>query len=314
MKNTKALDPPKYIYLISSRREYNELCAMEMRHIFGKTSSSNYHLTNSEIDVNRSPFIKGVVSILYKNASIEEIESMIKDDGMFVNNYKIHYHKIDDVPYQSRLHAMRILGTAIEGDFAIKNPVIEFILTKIDNEWIFGSLNKNSNSFKKRRKKPYSYSNSLDVVIAKAAINIVIENNFDVSLIDPCCGIGTVVIEGRFSSVDTVGYEINPLIKQKCNKNLEYYNMAPDVTKTDMRETTRKFDVAILDLPYGHHSSFTTKDQISLIKQTKVICNKALIITMEDMSAILKDCGYQIIDSCKIKKSNTFSRYVTLCS
>ena len=303
----------KYLYLISQRLEYIELCAMEMRHIFGKTLSSNYHLTNDFIDISRSPFIKGRVSILYIEDSVKIIEEKMIRDNLFFDNYKIHFAKYDKVPYKTRLESMRTLGFTITGDFSFTAPDIEFTLTKIEGKWIFGRLDKNPNTWINRRKKPYSYSHSLNVKIAKAVLNIAIDNNFDLKVIDPCCGIGTVITEGRAAGIDISGYEINPLVKQHCNINLKHFGFNPDVTKTNMLETTKHFDVAILDLPYGHTSVISQDEQIALIRKTKEISDKSVIITMDDMSDIIQDVGLKIIDQCKIKKSNSFTRYVTVC-
>lgn len=304
---------PKYLYLISSRLEYIELCALEMKYIFGNISNVNYHLSDTLVDINRSVFIKGIVRILYKDPSLNAIEQKMQKDTLTYNNYKIHFMKFDETDYQTRLKAMRILGTTIEGDFAIKDPKIEFILTRIDGEWIFGELTNNPNTWKQRRKKPHSYSHSLDITIAKSVINIAINNDFNTNIIDPCCGIGTVVIEGRFANVNIKGYEINPLVKHKCNLNLEHYGFTPDVTKQDMLETSEMFDVAILDLPYGHYSNISTEEQTALITKLQSISKKSLIITMENMNKQIEGAGLQIIDSCEIKKSNTFKRYLTLC-
>ena len=303
----------KYLYLISHRREYAELCAMEMRHIFGKTSSSNYHLTNQLIDISRSSFIKGRVTILYSDKNIDTIEKKMIEDNLSFDNYKIHFSEFDEVPYQIRLQSMRVLGFTINGDFAIKNPDVEFILTKIDGLWIFGKLQSNPNKWLERRKKPYNYSHALDVKLAKAVINIAINNNFDSKVIDPCCGIGTILIEGRTIGIDIKGYEINPLVKQHCNINLKYFGFEPNVEKIDMLKTTKYFEVAILDLPYGQSSKITREEQIALIRKTKEISDKSVIITMDDMSDIIQNIGLKIIDTCKIKKSNAFSRYVTVC-
>ncbi len=303
----------KYLYLISQRLEYIELCAMEMRHIFGKTSNSNYHLTNDLIDISRSPFIKGKVTILYIEDSIETIEQkMIKDD-LFYDNYKIHFEKFDIVPYKTRLESMRTLGFTITGNFSFIDPDVEFVITKIEGYWIFGKLDKNPNTWVQRRQKPYSYSHSLNVKVAKAVLNIAIGNNFDLKVIDPCCGIGTVVTEGRAAGIDITGYEINPLVKQHCNINLKHFGFEPDVSKTDMLETTKHFDVSILDLPYGHTSEISQEEQIALMRKTKEISDKSVIITMDDMSELMTSIGFKIIDQCKIKKSNSFTRYVTVC-
>ena len=313
MKNSFTKSIPNYLYLISQRLEFKELCAMEMKYIFGDISNSNYHLTNQLIDVNRSAFIKGRVNILYYANTIEKIEKMMIEDELKYENYKIYYKKYDKVPYKTRLESMRILGFTINGDFAIQNPDIKFALTKIDGIWIFGELESNLNKWKERRIKPYNYSNALDVKFAKAVVNIAINNDFELKVIDPCCGIGTVLIEGRNAGIDITGYEINPLVKQHCNINLKHFGFEPDVTKTNMIETNKQYDVAILDLPYGHSSNITRKEQIELIKKTKEISNKSIIITMDDMSSIIQDVGLRIIDKCKIEKSNSFSRYITVC-
>lgn len=303
----------KYLYLISHRLEFEELCAMEMKYIFGKTSSSSYHLTNQFIDTSRSCFIKGRVTILYSDKDINNIEQKMIEDNLSFDNYKIHFSKFDEVPYKIRLESMRILGFTINGEFAIKDPDVEFTLTKIDGIWIFGILEPNPNKWLERRKKPYNYSHALDVKLAKAVVNIAINNNFYLKIIDPCCGIGTVLIEGRTEGIDIKGYEINPLVKQHCNFNLKHFGFSPDVTKTDMLNTTEHFDVAILDLPYGQSSLITRDEQIALIRKLKEISDRSVIITMDDMSHIIEKSGLKIIDKCKIKKSNTFSRYVTVC-
>ena len=303
----------KYLYLISQRLEYIELCAMEMRHLFGKTLNNNYHLTNDSIDISRSPFIKGKITILYIEESVEIIEEKMIQDNLFFNNYRIHFAKFDKVPYKTRLQSMRTLGFTINGNFSFDNPNVEFVITKIEGKWIFGKLENNPNTWMQRRKKPYSYSHSLNVKVAKAVLNIAIENNFKLKVIDPCCGIGTVVTEGRAMGIDIKGYEIVPLVKQHCNVNLNHFGYTPDVTKTNMLETTKHFDVAILDLPYGHTSVISQEEQIALIRKTREISDKSVIITMNDMSEIINEVGFKIIDQCKIKKSNSFTRYVMLC-
>jgi|LGOV01.1.fsa_nt_gb tRNA G10 N-methylase Trm11 len=313
MARENALETLKYLYLISHRNEFAELCAMEMRHIFGKTTNSKYHLSNDFIDISRSTFIKGVITILYTGETVQYIEEKMLKDELEYDNYKIHFIKFQEVPYKERLQSMRTLGLSIEGDFAIKNPDVEFILTKIDDVWIFGKVHNNPNDWLDRRRKPHNYSHALDVKLAKAVVNIAINNDFNLKIIDPCCGIGTVLIEGRFAGVSIKGYEINPLVKTHCNLNLQHFGLNPDVTKTDMLQSTEHFDVAILDLPYGQSSLITKEEQISLLRKTKEISDKAVIITMDDMSDIMISLGYSIIDSCKIKKSNTFSRFVYVC-
>lgn len=303
----------KYLYLISSPNGYQQLCSLELKYIFNEKIDTSYYLTDRFIESSRSVFIKGRVDILYMDNNLDNIISNMMKDQLYYNKYKIYFSKFDKVPYQERLSSMRKLGFAINGDFAISNPEIEFIVTKLNGIWIFGQYHKNPKEYINRMNKPINYSNALEVLVAKTIVNIAIHNDFDLKLIDPCCGIGTVLIEARAMGVDITGYEMNPLVKMNCNMNLKHYGFIPDVVKIDMLKTNKHFDVAILDLPYGLFSATTNDKQKKLIKKTKELSSKSIIITIEDMSNDIIDAGLTITDTCVIKKSNAFQRYIFVC-
>lgn len=303
----------KYLYLISSRREYRELCSLEMKYLFGKTTTDSYHLTNQSIHVSRSTFFKGKVSILFNEESLEILEEKLNNNPLDTEDYYIHFYKADTVDYKTRLTALRRIGYTILGDFAIKNPNVEFVLTKINNRWIFGMLENNPNDWINRKQKPVNYSHALEVKFAKSIVNLAIGNDFTKTVVDPCSGIGTVLIEALAMGVTIKGYEINPLVANNSRINISHFNFKPDVTKLDMHQITEHFDVSILDLPYGHYSNITREEQIGLIRKTNEISNKSVIVSMEDMTEIYLSLDLEIIDSCQIIKSNTFRRYVTIC-
>lgn len=303
----------KYLYIITYHRIYKELCKLEMKAIFNNTISTDYHFCNEDISVSRSTFIKGRINILYTGSSIDEIEKKMIDDNLEFEQYKIEYIKFDEVPYQDRLKAMRKLGFTIEGDFSIKNPMVNFALTKIDDLWVFGLYEANPHEWINRKQKPYNYSNALEVRLAKTVVNIAIKNNFNLRLVDPCSGIGTILIEALSMGINIKGYEINHFVKRNANSNLEHFGFDPITTKMDMHDINEHFDVAILDLPYGQFSSTTKEEQTKLLKKTKEISDKAVIITMVDMTDTLKFLGYEIEDICEIEKSTAFSRFVTIC-
>jgi tRNA G10 N-methylase Trm11 len=283
-----------------------------MKHIFNNFTNQFFFLTNQDININRSSFIKSRIQILYKASSIEEMEANMLQDHLAFNNYKIHYIKQDKVDYQDRLMAMRVLGYTIKGDFAIKDASINFALTKMNNQWIFGYYQKNNNEWVKRKNKPFDYSHAMEVKLAMSVLNIAISNNFDVTVVDPCCGIGTVMIEARSMGIDIEGYDFNRLIVNNCNHNLEYFMFAPDVKRMDMHDITKHYDIAILDLPYNLFSSITLAQQIELIKKAHSISNKLVLVSMENINEKLEKFGIFADEVCEIKKSNAFSRFITV--
>ena len=302
----------RYLYQLSASKSYLELCAMEMRAIFHDEIKKNYHLSNQLVMQDRSPFIKARIDILYTSNSFPDLHKQILHDHLLYDKYKIHYIKFDDIPYQDRLKHMRTIGFAITGDYAMREPKVQFALTKLNNSWIFGLYHKSKQSHIYRKHKPHQYSNALETTLAKALINIAINNDCSTTIIDPCAGVGTVVIEGRFLGADIKGYELSPLVKINANKNLEHFGFSADIEKVDMLTTKKHFDVAILDLPYGQFSFISEEEQIQILKHTKAIASKVVLVTMNNMNDLLIDLDYKVIDQCQIKKSNSFSRYVSI--
>jgi len=303
----------KYLYILRSKREFKELCKMEMKSLFLETTNERFHLTNRDIPISRSGFIHSRITVLYTANSLKELEYNMLQDHLYYDGYKIHFISIDKVPYAMQITSMRAIGYTIEGDFELQNPKVEFAITKVQDIWYFGYYHKNLQTWLERRNKPYNYSNALDVIVAKALINIAINNNTNLRLVDPCCGIGTVIIEARVMGIFSKGYEINPFIKTNCNLNLEYFGFEGDVELLDMHDINESFDVAVLDLPYGQFSLITKEQQLALIQKTQTIAKRAIIISMDEITSDIKVLGYNIIDSCQIRKSNVFSRYVYIC-
>jgi len=283
---------------------------MEMNSIFGQLTSKDYHITDKDIPLTRSGFIHSKIHILYSGRTLEELQQALLKDNLVVDQYRIHFEKQDKIDYKIQLEAMRTLGFSIEGEFSLHHPKVEFAVSVVNGLWIFGTFTKNKHLWKTRRNKPYNYSNALDVILAKALINIAVQNHFDYRLVDPCCGIGTVIIEARAMNLNIKGYEINPFIKQNCNKNVEYFGYTPDIELLDMHEIKEQFDVAILDMPYGQYSSITKEEQYNLIQKAASISRKLILVTMEEMSDKLVELNHTILDVCRIKKTTVFSRYI----
>ena len=161
-------------------------------------------------------------------------------------------------------------------------------------------------------KKPFSYSNALKVNVSRAVVNIAIGNNLNYKVIDPCCGIGTVLIEALSMGIDIIGYEINPSIGYNAIRNLNYFGYENIITIGDMTSIEDIYDIAIIDLPYGIFTQITAQEQLDIILSGRRIAKKLILITFEDMETQIKACGFNIEDRCTISKGN-FIRHISIC-
>lgn len=304
----------QYFYLINYPTFKESLCKMEMKYLFNQIPDNKYILSEKYISPSRSPFIKESISVIYSANSVEEIASKIVENNVSYENFKVYYLKIEgsDVNYEERLSSIRKIGLVINGESKMQSPDVTLGLTKVEGKWIFGIYEKNDYEWHIHDNKPYSYSNSLSMRVSRALVNIAVGNNKDCRLVDPCCGVGTVVIEALSMGFNIKGYEINPLIAENAKKNIEFFGYDNVVENKDMHTVKEKYDVAIIDIPYGLFTPTTIKEQTDIINTGRNIADKMVIVTFEDMDKHIIDAGFKIVDRCYVCKGK-FKRYINIC-
>ncbi len=303
-----------YLYVINYPLQEKELCLLEMKSLFDKALTKKYFLSSRNIDPSRSPFIKERISILHTASSLEELVQILSDEKMTCTNFKFARFKVEEgkLDYATWIHSVTELGKVIQGEVDMKNPSIQLGITVIDDRWIFGLYEKNENPWEKHNLKPYTNSNSLETRTARAVVNIAVGQQIQSRLVDPCCGIGTVVLEALSLAIPVIGYEISWIIANQAKQNVSYFGYDSCIVKGDMHEITERYDVAILDLPYGLFSHVTDKQQKSIIHSSRRITEKLVLITCVDMDEDIASAGFTIVDCCTVTKG-TFVRYVREC-
>lgn len=305
----------KYFYFINCSDMEKELCNMEMKSIFKQIPNRKFLFSNKDFNPSRSPFIKFKVNIIYIEESLEIIINKIKNEKISYDDFKVNYMKSEDgdVSYENRLKAVREIGFVINGFPDIHNPKVELAIIKIKDKWIFGELIKNDFKWQKHNDKPHSYSNAIPLRMARALVNIATCDDKRLSIIDPCCGVGTVVIEALDLGFNIKGYEISKPIACNARNNIEFFGYNREIiTSGDMHNIRERYDVAIVDIPYGLYSPITSQEQKDIINTSRRIARKLVIITFEDMDNIITSAGFKVFDKCYMIKGN-MKREISIC-
>ena len=80
-----------------------------------------------------------------------------------------------------------------------------------------------------------------------------------------------------------------------------------------MRSIKEKFDVAIVDLPYGVFTQTSPEEQLAIIANTRKIANRMILIAFDNMDSQVLSSGFTIEDKFIISKGK-FKRLVSICS
>jgi tRNA G10 N-methylase Trm11 len=310
--------PTTYIYTYAFPEDERSLCALEMRSLFGKESQSSVLESSIKIDPTRSPFIRERIGVIYKGESLQDLVIKVKTLQIAKETFKVIYvkngdfAKIEKEGFEKRRSIEREIGLHVNGEADFHNPDRLFGVMNVNGGWVFGEYVKNEAVWLRHQKKPHSYSTALSTRVARAVVNIAVPNPSGIKAIDPCCGIGTVLVEARSMGIDIVGSDRNHLILPGARENIAHFGFTGEVNLADIRDVTNHYDVAIIDLPYNLCSVITPEEQLEMLQSAREFAKKVVVVTVEPIDDIILKAGFTIADRALAKKG-LFTRQVIVC-
>jgi tRNA G10 N-methylase Trm11 len=289
-----------------------------MRSFFGTATDDNIIKSTTRIEPSRSPFIRERIEAIYEGASLQEIVDQVKGIAMGDQTFKVIFSKINDrkpphtIEYQERRDIERAIGWVIEGEADVHQPDHIFGVATVGERWYFGHYLKSEAVWLQHTKKPREYSTALSTRVARAVANIAVPDPEGIKSIDPCCGIGTVLVEALSMEINMDGRDINPLVVNGSRENIEYFGLSGNVTLGPISDVTDNYDVAVIDMPYNLYTHATPEDQLSILKHARRFAKKVVVITIETMDDMVEKAGFSIVDRCETQKGY-FTREILVC-
>ena len=308
----------KFIYNYIRHSDEFDLCRLEMRSFFGVDSPSNVLISPIEVDPSRSPFMKERLEVLYEAEGLDQL--ILQLAQLDVGDYTFKVISLNDmdidttkkIGHDKRQKVERKIGLAINGEPDLLQPQRVFGFMVLNDVWYFGDYTESEPIWFRHQKKPHSYSTALSTRVARAVANIAVPNPTDVKVIDPCCGIGNVLVEALSMGMDIVGRDINPLIIEPTKENISYFGLEGDVVAGPIADVTDHYDVAIIDMPYNIFSKATPEQQRDILQQARRIAKRVVVVTIDTIDEIIEEVGFTIVDR-GVAKKGLFVRQVLVC-
>lgn len=305
------------IYTFVFHEDEHDLCKMEMRSFFGKDSNTNVLASEVSIDPSRSPFMRERLEVLV-DGSIEDIKEYAQTISLSEPTFKVFclndivLGATEKLPHGERRKIEREVGLCINAEPELDNPDVLYGLVRLDDKWYFGHYTKSESVWRQHMQRPRSYSTALSTRVARAVANITVPHPNGVKAIDPCCGIGTVLIEALSMGIDMAGRDINPLAVVGARENLGHFGLDGTVTIGPISDVADHYDAAIIDMPYNLVTYITPEDQLDMLKAARRFSKKLVVVSIETIDEAIKNAGWNIVDRCVARKGS-FSRQVIIC-
>lgn len=301
-----------YIYKFKYEPHNEQLIKYEISCLLKQEATSDCLISNCKINPNRSYSINYRIDIMFKAHQIEQLMPQIKAANLYYEGFKIEFIDVnsDVLAYQTRINYCIQIADLIEGYGQMKDPQITFVVTMLNGEWYFGKLIRNDRSFEYLQTKLHTYSHSMSCELSRTVVNIACGQQHP-TLIDPCCGIGTVVAEAKHMGYEIDGNELNWQIWNKAQENMQDLGLNVQIRHGDMHEINKQYDVSILDIPYGLMSKTSHELQTGLIAKCYEISNKLILIANEESTPLIEQTKWKIHHKLNVPKANyKFTRYV----
>jgi tRNA G10 N-methylase Trm11 len=306
-------------YLYSINYDFNEvaLSRLESKCIFDQEERDKVLFSDLQVEPSRSAFIKKRLDIIAASEDYASLLEAIKSKNITIEGFKVEYVVLegDATDYFERLKKLKDIGFRIEGIPSYHHPRIIYGICHWKGIWYFGVLIKNNLIWQQHKQKPYSYSNSISIRIAKSLVNIAASNHKEAKLLDTCCGVGTIMLEACFAGNHIEGCDINEKVCIQARKNLAHFNYTAKVHHADIKNMRDTYDAAILDLPYNLTSKANDKHILHIIESAAAISDRLVIVSTSEITDMILSRGLHISAHCRVnkkRKSNVF-RKVWLC-
>lgn len=303
-----------YLYILNRPSLQDEIAHLEFLSLTGSRVNGGFAFSGNYVDKSRPAYIDTCIEVLFTDNTIEGLYSKIKALDYKKDNYRVRFINTGiHVEFSERKRIERTISDIFEGGPNLKNPDDEFIITFTGDLWCFGKfLWKSENRWLIYDKKPFTFCNSLPARMARALVNIASMGRKVNKLIDPCCGMGTVLLQAMDMGFDSYGCDINPLVVNDANENLKHFGFSPVIECRDAAEITGNFDVSVVDLPYGVLSKKGSDRYTEIIGNVRKLCTQAVILSGVDIVKTLNDSGFNVIESCIVHKGG-LDRHIYLC-
>ncbi len=332
----------EHIYVYACHEDEQALCQLELRTLLGAEAvlGARYAVSARRVEPSRSPFLKLRLDVLFEAGSLPELASMVAALTVQGSTFKVAFAETDAAVSTDRQREVaREIGRHLRGKAEMRRPEQWFAVTELGGRWLFGHCSYGEAVWLQHQQKPQNYSTALSTRVARAVVNIAVPDVAGTKAIDPCCGIGTVLVEAMSMGIDIVGCDINPLAVRGARVNLEHFGMPNVVSIADMRTlglvdeeasspTSRgrlgeqvaelptssqvRYDALILDMPYNLCSKLPEDEQLQMLQSAHRLANRAVIVTTEQIDPLIAKAGFRIAERCTVNKGN-FIRQIIVC-
>ncbi len=283
-----------YAYYLSFRPHEQELAAAEAAALVpGIALSGPLARAPVAVNVRRAAHVALCARVLAEGASFSQVLAQLEALSPKAHDFAIEVRKVPPKPDLHSVQAAVLLADRMSGAPRLSHPAEQYVLLARKDWFIFGRiLSRYDRGWTVHEHKPHTFSNALPARLARAMVNLVARPGDRV--VDPCCGVGTILLEAAGMGMVAVGFDLNKKMTSPALANLRHFGLRGLVCAGDARDAAGSFDAVVVDPPYGHTSRRASDLYPELLANAVRLAPRISIVTAEPLEDLLTEAGYQL--------------------
>lgn len=295
-------------HLLMGPNEELELATAELSALAGHVCGGRVATGPIAPDVTRSSYVRLSADQLASGRNWAQLGTAIARLDLRCEGYRIEVFRPGPKVNVNATRFQKAIADLISGRPNLDNPRIQFALIIAQEMWRFGVIVSRSGQYwRSQANRPYYYSHGLASQMARALVNLVAAPGD--TLLDPCCGSGTVVAEALRDGIHAWGVEINPSLARQAAANLRSLKLAANIMVGDARRIRGSFDAAVIDFPYGHSSPVESSLYADILTNLRTQVDRMALVCGYDQSRLLGQLGLTIRQQALVTKGQ-LTRYI----
>jgi tRNA G10 N-methylase Trm11 len=258
--------------------------------------------------VNRAAFVQTGVRTIAIGTTFGELVDAVADVSFDADRFRVDLHDPSSRLDLTTQEAATALADVIPYGPDLRDPQHRFLVVAAENVLRFGVVETVTDSgYRAHESKPWTTSSSLDPRFSRALVNMVPTAR---SILDPCCGAGSIVLEVAGLGLEAFGVDWKPAMVGMTNTNLAYFGYQAQVERADSRSITLRADAIVTDLPYGHAIDSDEATVRAILQRGAELAPVAVYVAPHDITVWLVAAGYCDVAVHTVVKRRGFTRWV----
>ena len=290
--------------------EINDLIAAECEHLTGGCPDAEGVAVCRTVEyIHRAAYVRTGLRRIAQAATFADLLDALRQTPLDLDDFRVDALYLSGrfpVPQQEAVVAA---ADAIHCRANVAAPRHRLLLVaQRETFWIGEILAEATQSYTPHLKKPCHVSISLEARIARALVNLVVPPAG--TLIDPCCGTGSILLEAAALGLTAYGADRNPKMAHMAQRNLLHFGYPPRVVCADARTWSQTADTLVTDVPYGRQLESAEEDLPAILENCACLAPLAVYVAGSDITAQVTAAGYGNVEVFRLVKPNGFTRYV----